>query len=244
MFLCIIMFLFVLLVFVLLVVLQFYVQDVRLLLNVGYYEFFFYIYIVWDGYVVGFGVCLVCLLLEWVGYCLVFCVLFSVCLYLGLQDGSVVLWVGVVKLELVVDIFQVWCVFGYVSLNLYYLVYQLVLWVFQDLVGCWLILISGYSYWKLVIDFIQDFNLYLCLYCIGIYYVVLCMFEFGCGDYLFDYQVLVEVVSCQVLVSQELYCLLLWMIVLCYIFGVEVLCDCLDQVYDQLWSDGVDLFLL
>ena len=129
-------------------------------------------------------------------------------------------------------------------LNLYYPAHQPAPRVPQDLAGRRLILISGYSYWKPVTDFIQDPNLHLRLYRTGTHHAALRMLELGRGDYLLDYQAPVEAASRQALASQELYRLLLRMIVSRHIPGAEALRDRLDQAYDQLRSDGADLSLL
>lgn len=165
-------------------------------------------------------------------------------LYLGLQDGSVALWAGAAKPELAADTLQARRVLGHVSLNLYYPAHQPAPRVPQDLAGRRLILISGYSYWKPVTDFIQDPNLHLRLYRTGTHHAALRMLELGRGDYLLDYQAPVEAASRQALASQELYRLPLRMIVSRHIPGAEALRDRLDQAYDQLRSDGADLSLL
>ncbi|HBP5037068.1 TPA: amino acid ABC transporter substrate-binding protein [Pseudomonas aeruginosa] len=219
-------------------------QDARPSLNVGYYEFPPYIYTARDGHAAGSGARLVRLLLERAGYRPAFRALPSARLYLGLQDGSVALWAGAAKPELAADTFQARRVLGHVSLNLYYPAHQPAPRVPQDLAGRRLILISGYSYWKPVTDFIQDPNLHLRLYRTGTHHSALRMLELGRGDYLLDYQAPVEAASRQALASQELYRLPLRMMVSRHIPGAEALRDRLDQAYDQLRSDGADLSLL
>lgn len=151
---------------------------------------------------------------------------------------------GAAKPELAADTLQARRVLGHVSLNLYYPAHQPAPRVPQDLAGRRLILISGYSYWKPVTDFIQDPNLHLRLYRTGTHHAALRMLELGRGDYLLDYQAPVEAASRQALASQELYRLPLRMIVSRHIPGAEALRDRLDQAYDQLRSDGADLSLL
>lgn len=146
--------------------------------------------------------------------------------------------------RLAADTLQARRVLGHVSLNLYYPAHQPAPRVPQDLAGRRLILISGYSYWKPVTDFIQDPNLHLRLYRTGTHHAALRMLELGRGDYLLDYQAPVEAASRQALASQELYRLPLRMIVSRHIPGAEALRDRLDQAYDQLRSDGADLSLL
>lgn len=154
------------------------------------------------------------------------------------------LWAGAAKPELAADTLQARRVLGHVSLNLYYPAHHPAPRVPQDLAGRRLILISGYSYWKPVTDFIQDPNLHLHLYRTGTHHAALRMLELGRGDYLLDYQAPVEAASRQALASQELYRLPLRMIVSRHIPGAEALRDRLDQAYDQLRSDGADLSLL
>lgn len=235
-----------LLAFALLAAPQLHAQDARPSLNVGYYEFPPYIYTARDGHAAGSGARLVRLLLERAGYRPAFRALPSARLYLGLQDGSVALWAGAAKPELAADTLQARRVLGHVSLNLYYPAHQPAPRVPQDLAGRRLILISGYSYWKPVTDFIQDPNLHLHLrlYRTGTHHAALRMLELGRGDYLLDYQAPVEAASRQALASQELYRLPLRMIVSRHIPGAEALRDRLDQAYDQLRSDGADLSLL
>ncbi|HCD6626318.1 TPA: bifunctional lytic transglycosylase/amino acid ABC transporter substrate-binding protein [Pseudomonas aeruginosa] len=233
-----------LLAFALLAAPQLHAQDARPSLNVGYYEFPPYIYTARDGHAAGSGARLVRLLLERAGYRPAFRALPSARLYLGLQDGSVALWAGAAKPELAADTLQARRVLGHVSLNLYYPVHQPAPRVPQDLAGRRLILISGYSYWKPVTDFIQDPNLHLRLYRTGTHHAALRMLELGRGDYLLDYQAPVEAASRQALASLELYRLPLRMIVSRHIPGAEALRDRLDQAYDQLRSDGADLSLL
>ncbi|QOQ65029.1 substrate-binding periplasmic protein [Pseudomonas aeruginosa] len=206
-----------LLAFALLAAPQLHAQDARPSLNVGYYEFPPYIYTARDGHAAGSGARLVRLLLE---------------------------WAGAAKPELAADTLQARRVLGHVSLNLYYPAHQPAPRVPQDLAGRRLILISGYSYWKPVTDFIQDPNLHLRLYRTGTHHAALRMLELGRGDYLLDYQAPVEAASRQALASQELYRLPLRMIVSRHIPGAEALRDRLDQAYDQLRSDGADLSLL
>ncbi|EQL39075.1 hypothetical protein M770_24610 [Pseudomonas aeruginosa VRFPA03] len=193
-------------------------------MNVGYYEFPPYIYTARDGHAAGSGARLVRLLLERAGYRPAFRALPSA--------------------RLSADTLQARRVLGHVSLNLYYPAHQPAPRVPQDLAGRRLILISGYSYWKPVTDFIQDPNLHLRLYRTGTHHAALRMLELGRGDYLLDYQAPVEAASRQALASQELYRLPLRMIVSRHIPGAEALRDRLDQAYDQLRSDGADLSLL
>lgn len=211
-------------------------------MNVGYYEFP-YIYTARDGHAAGSGARLVRLLLERAGYRPAFRALPSARLYLGLQDGSVALWAGAAagagrrhspgaararprQPEPVLPGAPAGTAGS------------------QDLAGRRLILISGYSYWKPVTNFIQDPNLHLRLYRTGTHHAALRMLELGRGDYLLDYQAPVEAASRQALASQELYRLPLRMIVSRHIPGAEALRDRLDQAYDQLRSDGADLSLL
>lgn len=162
-----------LLAFALLAAPQLHAQDARPSLNVGYYEFPPYIYTARDGHAAGSGARLVRLLLERAGYRPAFRALPSARLYLGLQDGSVALWAGAAKPELAADTLQARRVLGHVSLNLYYPAHQPAPRVPQDLAGRRLILISGYSYWKPVTNFIQDPNLHLRLYRTGTHHAAL-----------------------------------------------------------------------
>ncbi len=145
-----------LLAFALLAAPQLHAQDARPSLNVGYYEFPPTSIPPRDGHAAGSGARLVRLLLERAGYRPAFRALPSARLYLGLQDGSVALWAGAAKPELAADTLQARRVLGHVSLNLYYPAHHPAPRVPQDLAGRRLILISGYSYWKPVTDFIQD----------------------------------------------------------------------------------------
>ena len=131
--------------------------------------------------------------------------------------------------SLAADTLQARRVLGHVSLNLYYPAHQPAPRVPQDLAGRRLILISGYSYWKPVTDFIQDPNLHLRLYRTGTHHAALRMLELGRGDYLLDYQAPVEAASRQALASQELYRLPLRMIVSRHIPGAEALRDRLTR---------------
>ena len=211
-------------------------------MNVGYYEFP-YIYTARDGHAAGSGARLVRLLLERAGYRPAFRARPARACTWGCRTAAW-RWAGAAKPELAADTLQARRVLGHVSLNLYYPAHQPAPRVPQDLAGRRLILISGYSYWKPVTNFIQDPNLHLRLYRTGTHHAALRMLELGRGDYLLDYQAPVEAASRQALASQELYRLPLRMIVSRHIPGAEALRDRLDQAYDQLRSDGADLSLL
>nr|WP_322980584.1 transporter substrate-binding domain-containing protein [Pseudomonas sp. C11] len=217
-------------------------------IQVGYYEFPPYTYTDAQGEPAGPGLALTRRLLQQAGYTGDFRSYPGARLYSGLRDGSVQLWLGAPgKPELAAHTLEGRNLLGEITLNLYFLRDTLLPRLPEDLKDRSLILITGYSYWQAVNDWLEDPALNLTLHRTASHTSALEMLQRRRGDFLLDYQTPVEQARRR-LGMAELPFVQLQHLPLKFIYsrawpGAERLRDDLEQAYETLKAEGAELQL-
>ena len=158
-------------------------------LNIGYYEFHPYSYTNADGQARGSGLDLIRRLAKQAGYKTHFRAYPGPRLYSGLIDGSIDVWFGASgKPELAQHTIESRHHFGFVHLNLYYRRGQPAPKLPHDLKNARMIVISGYSYWNEVNDWLDDPVLAITRHRTSSHTSALAMLQRGRGDFLLNYE--------------------------------------------------------
>ncbi|MBB2493618.1 substrate-binding periplasmic protein [Aquipseudomonas ullengensis] len=214
--------------------------------DVGYYEFPPYSWTGPDGTPQGSFLKLTERLLRHAGYRGKYRAYPGARLYAGLRDGSVQLWPGAGgKPELEGHTLEARNSIGAINLALFYRPDTPPPQLPQGLAGRDVILISGYSYWKPVTDWLDDPVLGLTTHRTSTHTAALEMLQRHRGDFLIDYQSPVEQarqsLGLEPLQSTLLHRLQLRLIASRHAPGSAKLLKKLDQAYEQLQANGADL---
>ncbi|AVO52252.1 ABC transporter substrate-binding protein [Ectopseudomonas mendocina] len=217
-------------------------------IHVGYYEFPPYSYTDAQGQPSGSGLELTARLLEQAGYQAEFRSYPGARLYSGLQDGSVQIWPGAPgKTELADHTLEGRHLLGEITLNLYFRPDTPPPHLPDDLQGRGVILITGYSYWQDVNQWLEDPARQITRHRTSSHTSALEMLERRRGDYLLDYQTPVEQAKRALAMGDlpfvEVQRLPLRLIFSRHAPNAERLRDDLDRVYQQLKDAGEDLWL-
>lgn len=215
-------------------------------INVGYYEFPPYSWTGPDGTPQGSILRLTERLLRHAGYRGTYRAYPGARLYAGLRDGSVQLWPGAGgKPELEGHTLEARNSIGAINLSLFYRRDTAPPQLPQGLAGRGVILISGYSYWKPVTDWLGDPTLGLTTHRTSTHEAALEMLQRHRGDFLIDYQSPVEqarqTLGFEPLHSTLLHRLQLRLVASRHAAGSTLLLQKLDQAYEELQAAGVDL---
>jgi len=222
--------------------------EARQRIHVGYYEFPPYSYTDAQGQPSGSGLELTARLLEQAGYQVEFRSYPGARLYSGLQDGSVQIWPGAPgKTELAEHTLEGRHLLGEITLNLYFRPDTPPPRLPDDLHGRGVILITGYSYWQDVNQWLEDPARQITRHRTSSHTSALEMLERRRGDYLLDYQAPVEQAKRALAMGDlpfvEVQRLPLRLIFSRHAPNAERLRDDLDRVYQQLKDAGEDLRL-
>lgn len=222
--------------------------DAKQRIHVGYYEFPPYSYTDAQGQPSGSGLELTARLLEQAGYQAEFRSYPGARLYSGLQDGSVQIWPGAPgKTELAKHTLEGRHLLGEITLNLYFRPDTPPPRLPDDLHGRGVILITGYSYWQDVNQWLEDPARQITRHRTSSHTSALEMLERRRGDYLLDYQTPVEQAKRALAMGDlpfvEVQRLPLRLIFSRHAPNAERLRDDLDRVYQQLKDAGEDLWL-
>lgn len=217
-------------------------------IHIGYYEFPPYSYTDDQGHPSGSGLELTVRLLEKAGYQGEFRSYPGARLYSGLQDGSVQIWLGAPgKQELAGHTLEGRHLLGQITLNLYFRPGTPPPRLPDDLQGRGVILITGYSYWQDVKQWLEDPALHIIRHRTSSHTSALEMLQRQRGDYLLDYQAPVEQAKRALAMDDlpfiEVQRLPLRLIYSRHAPGAERLRDDLDRAYQQLQDAGEDLWL-
>lgn len=216
--------------------------------QVGFYEFAPYSYTDAQGQPTGAILQLTARLLEQAGYQAQFRSFPSARLYSGLQDGSVHLWPGAPgKTELLDHTLEAETVLGEIVLNLYFRRDTQMPRLPEDLQGRGMIMITGYTYWQQVNQWLNDPTLAISEHRTSSHISALEMLQRRRADFLLDYSTPVEQARRQLGMRElpfvQLQRIPLRMIVSRHAPGAEALRDALDRAYQELQAAGVDLLL-
>lgn len=223
-------------------------NDIRPLVQVGYYEFPPYSYSDSQGRPLGTILQLSKRLLEHAGYRAEFRSYPSARLYNALQDGSVHVWPGAPgKAELREHTLEARTQLGEIILNLYFRRDTLMPRLPEDLKGRGVIMISGYTYWQPINQMLDDPLLAVQQHRTGSHTAALEMLQRRRGDFLLDYHTPIEQAR-KSLGMPELPFIQLQRIPLKLIIsnrapGAEALRDALDRAYEELLAAGIDMRL-
>lgn len=172
-----------------LIALSAFAQTERPRIHVGYYEFHPYAYTDALGRAQGLGVAMTRRLLKQAGYEAEFRSYPGARLYSGLIDGSIHLWFGAPgKPELHGHTLAPIGDFGETALNLYYRHDTPAPRIPDDLKNARLILITGYSYWQSINDWLEDPALNITRHRTSSHASALAMLQRRRGDYLLNYE--------------------------------------------------------
>jgi len=218
------------------------------LVQVGFYEFPPYSYSDEQGRPQGAILQLTARLLEHAGYQAQIRSYPSARLYSALQDGSVQLWPGAPgKLELAGHTLESTTRLGEIVLNLYFRRDTLMPRLPEDLRGRGLIMITGYTYWPQINQWLGDPALAIEQHRTSSHTAALQMLQRRRGDFLLDYQTPVDQARQQLGIAElpfiQLQRIPLHLIVSRHAPGAEALRDALDRAYQELQAAGVDLHL-
>lgn len=222
--------------------------DAARRVHVGYYEFPPSSYTDAQGLPSGIGLKLTARLLAHAGYRADFRSYPGARLYNGLQDGSVQLWPGAPgKPDLAGHTLESRHTLGAITLNLYFRPDTPAPRLPDGLRGRDVILISGYSYWQGVNQWLEDPALGIVRHRTSSHTAALEMLRRRRGDYLLDYQTPVDQARRQLGMDElpfiELQRLPLKLIVSRHAPGAEALRDDLDRAYEALQAAGENLRL-
>ncbi|MDM9653601.1 bifunctional lytic transglycosylase/amino acid ABC transporter substrate-binding protein [Pseudomonas wenzhouensis] len=200
--------------------------EVRPRIHVGYYEFPPFSYTDAQGQPSGSGLDLTARLL----------------------DGSIPLWAGAAgKPQLVGHTLESWHLLGEITLNLYFRQDTPAPTIPDDLTGRGVILITGYSYWQDVNQWLEDPARNISLHRTRSHISALEMLQRRRSDYLLDYQAPVEqamrTLGMAELPFVEVQRLPLRLIYSRHAPNAERLRDDLDRAYQRLQDAGEDLQL-
>lgn len=217
-------------------------------IHVGYYEFPPYSYTDDQGHPSGVGLELTARLLDEAGYQAEFRSYPGARLYNGLIDGSIALWFGAPgKPELAEHTLESRYLLGQIALNLYYRPGTAPPRLPDDLQGRGVILITGYSYWQGINQWLQDPALHITLHRTSRHTAALEMLLRRRGDLLLDYQMPVEQARRSLGIGDlpfvEVQRLQLKLIVSRHAANAVQLRDALDHAYQRLQARGEDLQL-
>ena len=216
--------------------------------HVGYYEFPPYSYTDEQGLPSGAGLELAARLLDEAGYQADFRSYPGARLYSGLLDGSIELWLGASgKPELAEHTLEGKHLLGEISLNLYFRLDTPAPIIPDDLHDRGVILITGYSYWQEVNQWLEDPVRNIIHHRTRSHTSALEMLQRRRADYLLDYRAPVEQ-AMRTLDMGELPFVELQRLPLRLIYSrrapdAERLRADLDRVYQQLLDAGKDLRL-
>ncbi len=217
-------------------------------IHVGYYEFAPYSYTDNQGLPSGSGLELVAHLLDEAGYEAEFRAYPGARLYNGLRDGSVQLWFGAPgKPELAGHTLESHHLLGEITLNLYFRYDTPAPIIPDELQGRGVILITGYSYWQEINQWLHDPARNIIQHRTGSHTAALEMLQRGRADYLLDYRAPVEQAMNTLGIGNlpfvEVQHLPLRLIYSRHAPGAERLRDELDQAYQRLKDAGQELWL-
>lgn len=222
--------------------------EARQRIHVGYYEFPPYSYTDDQGHPSGSGLQLTARLLEEAGYQAEFRSYPGARLYGGLLDGSIQLWAGASgKPELAEHTFEGRHLLGEITLNLYFRHDTPAPIIPDELQGQGVILITGYSYWQDVNQWLEDPARNITRHRTSNHTSALEMLQRRRADYLLDYRAPVEqamrTLGMDELPFVEVQRLPLRLIYSRHAPGAERLRDDLDRVYQRLQESGENLWL-
>lgn len=222
--------------------------ETRQRIHVGYYEFPPYSYTDAQGQPSGSGLELTARLLDAAGYEADFRSYPGARLYAGLLDGSIQLWAGASgKPELAGHTLEGRHLLGEITLNLYFRLDTPAPIIPDELHDRGVILITGYSYWQDVNQWLEDPVRNIIAHRTRSHTSALEMLQRRRADYLLDYRAPVEQAMRELgmddLPFVEVQRLPLRMIYSRHAPGAERLRDGLDRAYQQLKDTGEDLWL-
>jgi polar amino acid transport system substrate-binding protein len=222
--------------------------EARQRIHVGYYEFPPYAYTDDQGRASGSGLELTARLLDAAGYEAEFRSYPGARLYNGLLDGSIQLWAGASgKPELAGHTLESRFLLGEIPLNLYFRRDTPTPRIPDGLNNREVILITGYSYWQDVNQWLEDPARNITRHHTSSHTSALQMLQRRRGDYLLDYQAPIEQARYALGMGElpfvEMQRLPLRLIYSRQAPGAERLRDDLDRVYQQLKGSGETLWL-
>lgn len=222
--------------------------EARQRVHVGYYEFPPFSYTDAQGQPSGSGLELAARLLDEAGYQADFRAYPGARLYSGLLDGSIHIWAGASgKPELAEHTLEGKHLLGEITLNLYFRHDTPAPRIPDDLQDRGVILITGYSYWQDVNQWLEDPARNITHHRTANHTSALEMLARRRGDYLLDYQAPVEQAKRALgmvdLPFVEVQRLPLRLIYSRHAPDAERLREELDRVYQQLQDAGEDLWL-
>ena len=222
--------------------------EARQRVHVGYYEFPPFSYTDAQGQPSGSGLELAARLLDEAGYQADFSAYPGARLYSGLLDGSIHIWAGASgKPELAEHTLEGKHLLGEITLNLYFRHDTPAPRIPHDLQDRGVILITGYSYWQDVNQWLTDPARNITHHRTANHTSALEMLARRRGDYLLDYQAPVEQAKRALgmvdLPFVEVQRLPLRLIYSRHAPDAERLREELDRVYQQLQDAGEDLWL-
>jgi polar amino acid transport system substrate-binding protein len=225
-----------------------YAAEAKQRVHVGYYEFPPYSYTDAQGQPSGSGLELTARLLDEAGYQADFRSYPGARLYSGLLDGSIQLWAGASgKPELAGHTLEGKHLLGEITLNLYFRHDTPAPRIPQDLQDRGVILITGYSYWQDVNQWLEDPARNITRHRTSNHASALEMLQRRRGDYLLDYQAPVEQAKRTLGMGElpfvEVQRLPLRLIYSRHVPGAEYLREELDRAYQRLEDAGKDLWL-
>ena len=222
--------------------------EARQRIHVGYYEFPPYSYTDAQGQPSGSGLGLTARLLDEAGYQADFRAYPGARLYSGLLDGSIQIWAGASgKPELAEHTLEGTHLLGEITLNLYFRLDTPAPIIPDDLHDRGVILITGYSYWQDVNQWLEDPARNIIHHRTRSHTSALEMLQRRRADYLLDYRAPVEQAK-RTLGMGELPFVEVQRLPLRLIYSrrapnAERLRDDLDRVYQQLLDAGEELWL-
>ncbi|MDG9758920.1 MULTISPECIES: substrate-binding periplasmic protein [Pseudomonas] len=222
--------------------------ETRQRVHVGYYEFPPYSYTDAQGQPSGSGLELTARLLDEAGYQADFRSYPGARLYGGLLDGSIQLWAGASgKPELAGHTLESRHLLGEITLNLYFRLDTPAPIIPDELQGRGVIMITGYSYWQDVNQWLEDPARNIIHHRTRSHTSALEMLQRRRADYLLDYRAPVEqamrTLGMDELPFVEVQRLPLRLIYSRHAPGAERLRDDLDKVYQRLQESGENLWL-
>lgn len=216
--------------------------------KVGYYEFPPYSYTDARGRPSGSGLALAKRLLHQAGYQASFRSLPGARLYNDLRDGSVHLWAGASgKAELRQHTLETHNILGEIVLNLYFRHGTPAPRLPEDLRGKGVIVISGYSYWQPVSQWLEAPELGIVQHRTASHAAALQMLQRRRGDYLLNYQTPVDQARAEQGLGElpfvQVQRVPLTLVISRRAPEAEALRDALDDAYRALQARGQDLQL-
>ncbi|WXL25027.1 transporter substrate-binding domain-containing protein [Ectopseudomonas mendocina] len=218
------------------------------LVHVGYYEFAPYTYTDSDNLPRGSLIEITVRLLERAGYQAEFRSYPNARLYQGLHDGTIHIWPGAAgKADLKDLTLESRSMLGEVPLNLYFRPETARPNLPEGLKDKRLIVLNGYTYWSPVSHWLDDPQLNIQQLKTNSHASALAMLLHKRGDYLLDYKAPIELERKNMNIADlkhiQLQFIQSKLVISKKAPNAETLLDDLDQAYDALTAEGVELNL-